>query len=230
MNIQAVIFDRDNTLMRFDTAAAAAIEARIAIAAPTLPHGAVGRHWMTWPGPWPHAIEHEPAFWQAFWAQLATQYQLSADTIAALLEIGGFYHTCFTAFPDTLACLAALRTRGLRLAILTNFELPSIHLTLQNAGIDPDWFSVLLSSATTGFPKPDARAYLAAAAALDLPPAACVFVDDLAENVEAAQALGMRGCLLDRAGTVSASTPLHIRDLHQLITFLDISYDEITVT
>ena len=223
MNIQAVIFDRDNTLMRFDTAAAAAIEARIAAVAPTLPPGAVGRHWTAWPGPWPGAIDQEPAFWQVFWGQLALQYQLPADSIAALHEIGAFYHTCFTAFPDTLACLAALRSRGLRLAILTNFELPSIHLTLQNAGLDPNWFSVLLSSATTGFPKPDARAYLAAAAALDLPPTACAFVDDLVKNVEAAQALGMRGWLLDRTGTVPANALPHIRNLHQLTTLLNIS-------
>jgi len=221
MPIQAVIFDRDNTLMRFDTAAAAAIEARIAVVAPTLPPGAVGRHWLTWPGPWPREIEHEPVFWQTFWAQLARQYQLSADSVTALHEIGGFYHTCFTAFPDTLACLAALRARGLRLAILTNFELPSIHLTLQNAGIDPGWFSVLLSSATTGFPKPDARAYLAAATALDLPPSACAFVDDLGANVAAAQALGMRGWLLDRTGTMPSSALPQIRDLHQLTAVLN---------
>jgi FMN phosphatase YigB (HAD superfamily) len=230
MNIQAVIFDRDNTLMHLDTAATAAIEARIAAVAPTLPPGAVGGHWMAWPGPWPRAIDQEPRFWRVFWGRLAAQHQLPDDTITALLEIGGFYHTCFTAFPDTLACLSALRTRGLRLAILTNFELPSIHLTLQNAGIDPDWFSVLLSSATTGFPKPDARAYLAAAAALDLPPTACVFVDDLAGNVEAAQALGMRGFLIDRTGAAPASAALQIHDLHQLLTFLDILQDEITVT
>jgi putative hydrolase of the HAD superfamily len=223
MNIQAVIFDRDNTLMHFDNAAGAAIEARIAAVAPTLPLGAVGRHWLAWPGPWPRAIDQEPAFWQVFWDQLATQYQLPADTIAALHEIGAFYHTCFTAFPDTLACLTALRSRGVRLAILTNFELPSIHLTLQNAGLDPSWFSVLLSSATTGFPKPDTRAYLAAAAALGLPPTACAFVDDLVENVEAAQALGMYGCLLDRTGATPASVPPHIRDLHQLVPLLKTS-------
>ena len=223
MNIQAVIFDRDNTLMHFDTAAATVIEARIAAAAPTLPPGAVGRHWLSWPGPWPRAIDQEPAFWHVFWGQLAAQYQLPADTVTALLEIGAFYHTCFTAFPDTLACLAALRSRGLRLAILTNFELPSIHLTLQNAGLNPDWFSVLLSSATTGFPKPDARAYLAAAAALDLPPTACAFVDDLIMNVEAAQALGMRGWLLDRTGTAPAGERPYLRDLHELATLLNIS-------
>jgi putative hydrolase of the HAD superfamily len=222
MNIQAVIFDRDNTLMHFDNAAGAAIEARIATVAPMLPPGAVGRHWTAWPGPWPRAIDQEPAFWHVFWSQLAAQYQLPADTIAALHEIGAFYHTCFIAFPDTRACLAALRSRGVRLAILTNFELPSIHLTLQNAGLDPSWFSALLSSATTGYPKPDARAYLAAAAALDLAPAACAFVDDLVINVDAAQALGMNGWLLDRTGAVMASAPRHIRDLHQLISLLNI--------
>lgn len=230
MNIQAVIFDRDNTLMHFDATATAAIEARIAAAAPMLPHDAVGRHWMAWPGPWPSAIEHEPAFWQAFWGRLGTQYQLPADNLTALHRIGMFYHTCFKAFPDTLNCLAALRARGLRLAILTNFELPSIHLTLQNAGIDPDWFSVLLSSATTGFPKPDARAFLAAAAALDLPPSACAFVDDLADNIEAAQTLGMHSWLLDRTGTATVSALPCIHDLHQLTAVLDISHDEINVT
>jgi FMN phosphatase YigB (HAD superfamily) len=230
MNIQAVIFDRDNTLVRFNTIAAATIEARIAAAAPTLPPGAVGRHWLAWPGPWPRTIEHEPIFWRVFWEQFAAQYQLPADNVTALHEIGMFYHTCFTAFPDTLACLAALRTRGLRLAILTNFELPSIHLTLQNAGIDPDWFSVLLSSASIGFPKPDARAYLAAAAALNLPPTACAFVDDLVVNVEAAQTLGMHGWLLDRTSTAPVSTLPYIRDLYQLTTCLSISQDEITFT
>ena len=224
MNIQAVIFDRDNTIMHLDAAAAAAIAVCIAAVAPTLPTDAVATHWTTWPGQWPRTIDEEPAFWHRFWGDLAAQYQLPADAVAALLEIGAFYHTCFIAFPDTLACLAALRARGVRLAILTNFELPSIHLTLQNAGIDPSWFSVLLSSATTGFPKPDARAYLAATTALDLPPSACAFVDDLVTNVEAAQALGMRGWLLDRTGTAPPSAHPHIRDLHELTTLFNISW------
>jgi FMN phosphatase YigB (HAD superfamily) len=165
-----------------------------------------------------------------FWGELAVQYQLPTDTLTSLREIGAFYHTCFTAFHDTLACLTDLRTRRVRLAILTNFELPSIHLTLEHAGLDPSWFSVLLSSATTGFPKPDPRAYLAAATALDLPPTACAFVDDLAANVESAQALGMHGWLLDRAGTAPASPLPRIRDLHELTTLLNTSQDEITVT
>jgi HAD superfamily hydrolase (TIGR01509 family) len=230
MNIQAVIFDRDNTLIRFDPSAAAVLEARIAVAAPSLPFGVIGQHWANWPGPWPRSAEQEPEFWHSFWEQLATQYRLSADTRATLHQIGMFYHTCFVAFPDTLACLAALRARGLRLAILSNFELPSIHLTLQNAGIDPGWFSALLSSTSIGFSKPDSRAYLAATAALGLEPSACAFVDDLTSNVEAAQALGIRSWLLDRPGTASPGATPRIRDLSQLISQLNISQDEIDLT
>jgi putative hydrolase of the HAD superfamily len=229
MTIQAVIFDRDNTLIRFDPSAAAVLEARIAAAAPSLPAGVVGQHWASWPGPWPRAAEQEPEFWHTFWDQLATQYQLSTSIRATLHEVGMFYHTCFVAFPDTLECLATLRSHGMRLAILTNFELPSIHLTLQNAGIDPSWFSVLLSSTSIGFSKPDARAYLAAAAALGLEPSACAFVDDLVNNVEAAQALGFHAWLLDRSGTAPGTTP-RIHNLDQLIPLLNFSRDEIDVT
>src|SRR5262245_45650277 len=117
MNIQAVIFDRDNTLVYFDAAATAELEARVEVAAPTLPQGAAAAHWSAWPGPWPRSVDDEPAFWRAFWAQLAARYTLTNATAEALLEIGAFYHTCFSAFPDATPCLRTLRARGLHLAV-----------------------------------------------------------------------------------------------------------------
>jgi putative hydrolase of the HAD superfamily len=220
MDIRAVIFDRDNTLVYFDAAATAALEARVAAAAPMLPRGAAAAHWSTWPGPWPRAADDEPAFWRAFWGQFAARYALAETTAMALLEIGAFYHTCFTAFPDATSCLRALRSRGLLLAVLTNFELPSIDQTLRNAGLDPAWFSSLLSSAAIGVYKPDPSAYLAAATALELDPAECMFVDDLPENVAAACAIGMRGVLLDRARAHTSGTIERIDDLHGLAALL----------
>jgi putative hydrolase of the HAD superfamily len=199
MEIRAVIFDRDNTLVYFDEVAVTAIEARIGAIAPSLPAGAVGGHWDAWPGPWPRSAADEPWFWGAFWGELVARYALSDTAAAALHQLGAFYHTCFVAFPDAVPCLHALRSRGLRLAVLTNFELPSIDLTLQYAGIAPEWFAALLSSSTLGVYKPAPYAYQAAAAALDLPPEACLFVDDLPDNVAAAGAIGMRAVLLDRA-------------------------------
>jgi putative hydrolase of the HAD superfamily len=220
MDIRAVIFDRDNTLVYFDSAAIATLEARVAAAAPALPPGAAAAHWSAWPGPWPRAVEDEPGFWRAFWAELAARYILTDATAAALLEIGAFYHTCFTAFPDATPCLRALRARGLRLAVLTNFELPSIDQTLRYAGLDPAWFSALLSSATIGAYKPDPGAYLTAAAALGLDPVECAFVDDLPENVAAACALGMRGVLLDRARACTSGAIERVDDLHGLVARL----------
>lgn len=220
MKIRAVIFDRDNTLVQFERAAIAALGARVSAIAPEISPDVQQTHWLTWPGPWPRSVEEEPAFWHAYWGALAARYALPADATHALQAIGAFYHTCFTAFPDVVACLAALRSCGLRLAVLTNFELPSVHLTLAHAGIDPGWFTALLSSSSLGLRKPDLRAYQAAAAALDLPPDACVFVDDLLVNVEAACAAGMRGILLDREHVHTFTTVERINSLHELVDLL----------
>jgi HAD superfamily hydrolase (TIGR01509 family) len=46
-------------------------------------------------------------------------------------------------------------------------------------------------SCRTGVRKPDRRAFLGAAEALQVSPAECVFVDDQKRNVEAAQSVGM---------------------------------------
>ncbi|MGA4843927.1 HAD-IA family hydrolase [Streptomyces sp. G45] len=55
-----------------------------------------------------------------------------------------------------------------------------------------------------GLRKPDPRAFEAALAALGVGPEVCLFVDDAAPNVAAAEALGMRAHLFeDNAGTVA---------------------------
>jgi len=220
MQIQAVIFDRDNTLLHFDTAAIAALEARIAQVAPDIPRGAAVACWLSWRGGWPRTPADEPAFWVDFWNEFAAQHHLPSAAAGDIRRIGAFYHTCFRAFPDVQDCLRALRAHGMHLAVLTNFELPSINMTLQHAGIDPAWFTALLSSAAIGCHKPDPQAYRAAAAALELPPETCAFVDDLPENVAAARALGMHAWLLDRQDTAQSGALPRIRDLHELAALL----------
>ncbi|WP_431047005.1 HAD family hydrolase [Streptomyces sp. P1-3] len=48
-----------------------------------------------------------------------------------------------------------------------------------------------------GIGKPDPRAFEAACASLEVCPESCLFVDDVAVNVEAAQAAGMQGHLFE---------------------------------
>lgn len=199
MPIQAVIFDRDNTLLRFDPARQARIEARVAAIAPALTPERLYAAWTGWPGPWPRHPADEPAFWGTFWEWTCARHGVAPDRLPALRDVGAFYHTCFSAFPDALPCLHALRDAGLRLAVLTNFELPSVSLALEHAGISPALFGALLSGVTLGYSKPHQAAYLAAAAALSCSPSACAFVDDTPSHVVAAHALGMRAFLLDRS-------------------------------
>ncbi|GII31172.1 HAD family hydrolase [Planotetraspora mira] len=53
----------------------------------------------------------------------------------------------------------------------------------------------VVSSARVGVAKPDRRIYEIAAERVGVPPQRCLFVDDRAENVEAAVRLGMHGVL-----------------------------------
>jgi putative hydrolase of the HAD superfamily len=221
MQIQAVIFDRDNTLVFFARAQVARLEAQIAALAPGLPAGAAVRAWASWPGPWPRLAAEEPDFWRGFWAALGAAHSLAELQTAALIEqVGALYHTCFAAFPDAAPALAALHDAGLRLAVLTNFELPSVDRTLAHAGLDPALFEVTLTSTSLGLAKPDPRAFRAAAAALDLAPAACAFVDDLAENVAAARSIGMRAYQIDRSSRTGAPVAGQISSLLPLTELL----------
>ena len=58
-------------------------------------------------------------------------------------------------------------------------------------------FDALVISAEIGVMKPDAAAYQAVLAMLGLETHTCIFIDDVAANVTAAQALGLHGILFE---------------------------------
>jgi len=57
----------------------------------------------------------------------------------------------------------------------------------------PDMFDAVVISAEVGMRKPEPRIFVHAAELLGLPPAECVFIDDMEANVRAAEAIGMTG-------------------------------------
>jgi putative hydrolase of the HAD superfamily len=99
--------------------------------------------------------------------------------------------------PEAAALVVDARAAGVRVGALTN-DLQAFH---GEAGMADDPFiaglDALVDGSVTGVLKPDPRAYAMAAAALDLPPAAIVFVDDMPWNAAAAREAGMTGLLLD---------------------------------
>ncbi|MFN8481635.1 MAG: HAD-IA family hydrolase [Anaerolineae bacterium] len=99
-------------------------------------------------------------------------------------------------YEDTLPALDGLRARGQRIGLLSN-AFPSLLDALAHLGI-LGYFDPLVISAFEGCEKPDSAIYWAAVRAAHVAPADAVFVDDLPENVAAANATGMRGILVDR--------------------------------
>jgi putative hydrolase of the HAD superfamily len=67
-----------------------------------------------------------------------------------------------------------------------------------------DVFEVVVDSAFVGTRKPEPEIYALTLDRLGLPAAACVFVDDLERNVEAARDTGMEGIVFRDTGQAIA--------------------------
>ena len=92
-------------------------------------------------------------------------------------------------FPEVPGLIASLKGRyGLAILSNTFFGHWDYFMAMDLAR----QFDALIASHLIGFCKPDPRAYRAALDRMGAAAAETVFVDDLAENVEAARALGFR--------------------------------------
>jgi HAD superfamily hydrolase (TIGR01549 family) len=100
--------------------------------------------------------------------------------------------------PEIDGLLRRLRERGVRLGIVAN-QPQRARERLVRAGIG-DLFDYQGLSGITGFSKPDPRAFLSAAEALEVAPGACIMVGDRIDNdIAPAKALGM-AVILFRGG------------------------------
>jgi putative hydrolase of the HAD superfamily len=112
----------------------------------------------------------------------------------------------FTAFPDAAPALAALRAAGLRLVVVSNWDV-SLHEALASTGLARQ-VDAAVSSAEARSSKPDGAIFARARALAGdpaPPPSAVVHVGDAPEyDVEGALRAGLRPILVDRHGTLAA--------------------------
>jgi putative hydrolase of the HAD superfamily len=106
-----------------------------------------------------------------------------------LKRFGEEYMAGLDANAELFAHFRALHDRGVRLAMLTNNVREWEPYWRTKLPID-EIFEVVVDSGFVGMRKPDPRIYALVLERLGLTAADCVFVDDLAVNVEAAAALG----------------------------------------
>jgi beta-phosphoglucomutase-like phosphatase (HAD superfamily) len=99
--------------------------------------------------------------------------------------------------PGARALVAACRAAGLKTAVATAADRIKAEANLQAAGFDPagdfaSAFDALVTADAFERLKPAPDAFLAAAAAVGVPPARCVVIEDAPAGIAAARAAGMR--------------------------------------
>lgn len=93
--------------------------------------------------------------------------------------------------PRMIEAVRRAHDAGIKTALLSN----SWGMDLYPAALLEELFDEVVISGEVGKRKPDADVFALAARGLGVEPDECVFVDDVRTNIEAAEAVGMRGVL-----------------------------------
>jgi FMN phosphatase YigB (HAD superfamily) len=126
--------------------------------------------------------------------------------------------TC-TVFPEVFETLTALRRMVPRLGILSNWgwHLPELCEQLGLAS----YFDFIVVSARVGCSKPNPCIFRAMLRQAGTTPERTLHVgDSLSADVRGAEAVGITGVLVDRAGTAAAGDHLVVRDLTEVLALL----------
>ena len=136
-----------------------------------------------------HALERGdcsvPEFEQLFAAQLTLT---DGGPVPAEGLLGRMFAASETV-PAMYELLRTARAAGVRTCLLSN----SWGADWYDRTDFPDLFDGVVISCEVGMRKPEPEIFQHAAELIGLPPAACVFVDDVEANIVAAEAIGMTG-------------------------------------
>ncbi|MFN3937217.1 MAG: haloacid dehalogenase type II [Gemmobacter sp.] len=224
--VRLCVFDAYGTL--FDVAAAA----RIAAAEP----GAAGwsRRWPALSASW-RRKQLEYTWLRAVAGAHVDFWQVTQDALDWAMEAEGLQdpglrrrlldlYRELAAFPEVPGMLAALRGRGLRLAILSNGAPAMLEAAVASAGIAPH-LEAILSVEDVGVFKPHRRVYALVEQHFGIAPAETAFVSSNGWDACAAAAFGFRSIWVNREDAPLDrlhGRPAHVlRDLRRLPALLE---------
>jgi HAD superfamily hydrolase (TIGR01549 family) len=144
-------------------------------------------------------LDHDQEIWILFTQRIIEGMGGTGDTYAAAAEMTANWEHAhhFELFDDARPTLVALRAHGLKLGLLSNTERDlELFVAHHDLGVD-----AVLTSRVHGKAKPHETIFRRMLELLDVRPADAVMVGDTIEDdVEGAQAVGMRAILVDREG------------------------------
>jgi FMN hydrolase / 5-amino-6-(5-phospho-D-ribitylamino)uracil phosphatase len=160
-------------------------------------------------------LDHDEEIWVRFTERIIRGMGGDADAAyacAAEITSGWTRHENFELYEDTIPVLDELRRAGLRLGLVSN-SARDVQDFARHHALDVD---VGISSFHHGKTKPHASIFRAALELLEVEPSDAAMVGDTVEDdVEGAQALGMRAILVDRLGRYPEFEP-RLEDLYGL--------------
>ena len=234
MNVKALLFDLDDTLLDYSggadrswTEACGAcctpegIDAAVLVAAI-----AETRRWF-----WDDAARHRRervnmlGAWQHIVEFALERLGRPAPELAAAVarDYAARRRAAMRLFPDSLACLTELRRRGIPLALVTNGDATQQRDKIERHDL-ARFFDAILVEGEFGVGKPDEAVYRHVLKTLGITPDEALMVGDHLEwDVGAPQRLGLTGVWMDRGGVGlphgSAVRPHRIiRSLDELTT------------
>lgn len=140
------------------------------------------------PQSWNHEIDAGKPMAQAV-AERIKRHPEHAEMIALWRD--GWEQMLGDAIAGTVAILAELRKRGVRLLALTNWSAETFPIAQRRFEF-LQWFEDIVVSGQVGLAKPDPRIFFLAIERCRLNLARTVFIDDITHNVEAGRKSGLR--------------------------------------
>lgn len=141
----------------------------------------------------------------------AAPYELALDMV--------YNDEKFVFFPDVFIELDKLIESGYRLGILSN-TWPSLDRVFRRKNLR-NYFDPFVMSSVTGCFKPDTKIFQYAINQTRLAANEILFIDDFAENIDAAEKTGMKGLLIDRYRDCEERPGNCIGHLSELHAYLD---------
>jgi putative hydrolase of the HAD superfamily len=225
MALRAVLFDAGDTLFRVrgsvgEVYATAGARYGVTVAVADIEHRFREAFGCMPPLAFPGSADADlPVCEYGWWRELVTTVfhgQAFADFDAFFAELFEYFAHAdsWELFADVVPALGALRARGLRLGIVSNFDGRLLRIC-EGLGI-AQYFDTIVMSGRAGVAKPDPRIFAAALQRLGVDASEALHVGDSEkQDVAGAQACGLRALLLQRDG--SGSRVDCVRDIGALL-------------
>ena len=149
----------------------------------------------------------------AFWLRLTLEWAeicgLPSTKVAEIVarseeKLFGTASTVFALYDDVVPCLEHLRSAGLKLGVISNWDI-SLHKTLRSFGLY-EYFDTVVASMEEGMEKPDPMLFRIALERLGVEPSETVHVgDNPLDDLSGAKSAGIRCYVIDRANPSTAS-------------------------